>query len=389
MRHIGIFTLALIIFACNPENTDQPQKMQSQSDDLLVRNTYTNEQFYEVPKRNIPTDLPAKPKNIILMIGDGMGIAQTYAGYTANKNNLHLFQFPYSGFIRTESIDKYITDSAAGATAFSTGKKSYNGAIGVTPDSVAQETILETAEKNDLATGLVATCRITHATPAAFVAHQSSRNMYQAIAKDFLNTDVDVFIGGGYNDFAKRDDGTNLIDQLEQNGYLVLDAPDAIESANGDKIAGLLYPEHPPKMAEGRGEMLRKASAKALEVLSKNENGFFLMIEGSQIDWGGHDNSTEYITREMLDFDQTVGDILDFALQEGETLVIVTADHETGGFTLTGGDPEKGYVEGSFTTGYHTAVAVPVYAFGPGAENFKGFYDNTGIYHKMMEAFGF
>lgn len=331
----------------------------------------------------------SQAKNIILMIGDGMGVSQIYAGMTANHGHLNLDQFQNIGFSKTHSANDYITDSGAAATAISTGRKTFDGAIGVDIDTIPATSILEYAEKNNKATGMVATCSITHATPASFIAHQPSRKNYEQIAADFLKTDIDVFIGGGLRDFNQRKDERDLTRQLDDKGYQLIYSPDSIEFANGEKIAGLLYQEHGPKYSEGRGDMLIHSAQKALEILNKDTDGFFLMIEGSQIDWGGHDNDGPYVINEMLDFDRTIGIVLKFAESDGNTLVIVTADHETGGMSLTGGNIVKGEVNAKFTTGDHTGVMVPVFAFGPGSENFRGIYENTEIFNKMMNVFGF
>jgi alkaline phosphatase len=155
------------------------------------------------------------------------------------------------------------------------------------------------------------------------------------------------------------------------------------------KLAGLTAPVHNPYRLKGRGDMLPSASFKAIDILRKNREGFFLMIEGSQIDWAGHANVADTLIDETLDFDKAVGVALDFAKTDGHTLVIITADHETGGVTITGGDRETHKVKLNFSTKAHTAVLVPVYAYGPGSENFKGIYDNTDIFKKIVASFGF
>jgi alkaline phosphatase len=328
-------------------------------------------------------------KNIILLIGDGMGIAQIQAGLTANGGKLNLLQFPVTGFSLTEASDQYITDSGAGATALSIGRKTYNGAIGVDASGTPRETILETAEKKGLATGLVATCSITHATPASFIAHQAKRSLEEAIALDFLKTDVDVFIGGGLRYFTQRQDGRNLLEELRAKGYQTLaDTTADLGQFNKGKLAAVVAGLHPKKMTEGRGDYLVKATQTALQIVKQQPKGFFVMIEGSQIDWGGHANDTRYVTSEMIDFDRAIGEAFRFAQQDKNTLVIVTADHETGGMSLTAGSTAAGTVEAKFTTGGHTGVMVPVLAFGPGAEAFGGIYPNTAIYAKMMQALG-
>jgi alkaline phosphatase len=328
-------------------------------------------------------------KNIILMIGDGMGVAQIYAGLTANKGSLNLERCTAVGFHKNQASDKYVTDSAAGATAFSCGVKTYNGAIGVNDVKQSITSILEIAEMHGLATGLVATCAITHATPASFIAHQPSRAMEEEIAMDFLATDIDLFIGGGRKFFRDRSDSLNLLDSLTAKGYQVVHSINDVQKINNGKLAAFLADEQQAKFSEGRGDELIRSTEKAIALLGAGNKGMFLMIEGSQIDWGGHANDTQYIIDEMVDFDKAIGKVLDFASRDGQTLVIITADHETGGFSLTGGDMANGTVEGKFTTGSHTGVMIPVFAFGPGAEQFSGIYENTAIFDKMMSAYRF
>ncbi len=330
-----------------------------------------------------------KPKNIILMIGDGMGLTHVHAALTAKKNNLNIARCRYIGLVKTHSSDNYITDSGASGTAIATGVKTKNGAIGVDTSGVAHQSILEIAEEHGKATGLVATAFITHATPAAFIAHNPDRHDYENIALDFLKTDIDVFIGGGKNHFMVRSDSLNLIDSLSIRNYQIVYDLISLENINSGKIAGLLYEEHPPPLSQGRADMLEKASLKAIEILNHDEDGFFLMIEGSQIDWAGHDNDTDYLIEETVEFDNTVGKVLDFAEKNGETLVIITADHETGGFSIIDGNYETGEVIGGFSSPNHTGIMVPLYAYGPGAEEFIGIYENTEIFDKMLKAFKF
>lgn len=348
------------------------------------KSNYQNKTFHEVVEVDNLPKFPKKAKNIILMVGDGMGTSQVFAGITANKGKLNLMQFPVAGFSMTHSSSNYITDSAAGATAFATGKKTYNGAIGVDTAKKSIKTILEIADEMGLSTGMVSTSSITHATPASFIAHQPSRGMEEEIAADFLHTDIDVFIGGGKKFFNERTDSINLLTKLEEKGYTVLDKLSDIETTQAKKLAGFIGEGHGEKMPK-RGEALTVSTKKAIEILSENKDGFFLMVEGSQIDWGGHANNVEYITREMLDFDKAIGAALEFALEDKNTLIIITADHETGGLAISGGDLEKGKVRGAFTSNKHTAVMVPVFAIGPGAEAFGGIYDNTAIFYKMLE----
>jgi alkaline phosphatase len=320
---------------------------------------------------------PKKAKNVILFIGDGMGAAHLYAGMTTSSQPYNLVQFPYSGFSITFSADNYITDSAAGGTAIACGVKTNNGMIGVTPDSMTVASIVEIAHMAGLATGVLSTSTITHATPASFVAHNCGRDNYEDIAKDFLNGTVDVFIGGGEDHFRKRADGKDFAVELKAQGFDVVNTLESLKASGSAKIAGLLAKEHMPQVSQGRQGLLEQMTAKAIETLSKDKDGFFLMVEGSMIDWGGHAKDIDYVTSEMTDMDKAVGVALEFARNNGKTLIVVTADHETGGLSLTGGNVNDHNVIANFAYSNHTAVMVPILSYGPGAEKFSGIHDNT------------
>lgn len=325
-----------------------------------------------------------QPKNVIFIIGDGMGLAHIYSGMVANGNQLEMERFKHVGFSKTYSSNNFTTDSGAGGTALACGIKTKNGMIGMSPDSVSTPSILEIAENNKLSTGMVTACDITHATPASFIAHQVSRKMAEEIAADFLKTDIDVFIGGGRKNFEDRDDNRNLSNELKQKGYNIAYTIDEAKKIKSGKLAGLLYDVHPTAMPD-RGDLLPDAAVAAIDILDNNKKGFFLMIEGSQIDWAAHDNNAELIAKEVLDLDKTIGRVLDFAQRNKNTLVIVTADHETGGLTLPKGNIVKKEFVGAFSTKDHSGVLVPVFAFGPGAENFTGFMENTSFKNKLVK----
>jgi len=322
------------------------------------------------------------PKNIILFIGDGMGLSHVFAGITANQGRLNLEYLKYIGFSKSQSSNRYVTDSAASATAMASGVKTYNGAIGVDTDTVHATTILELAENQGFSTGLVSTSAVTHATPAAFIAHQKCRKMRESIAEDFLKTEVDVVIGGGWEHFAERKDGQSLIPLLEDKGYTVITDTSRLTINGDDKLFALLDKEHLVKARDRQGLLTRAVKA-ALSRLNRNNKGFFLMVEGSHIDWGGHDNDTRYIVEEVLDMDRALGAALEFAAQEGETLILCTADHETGGMACEGGDILKGLVRADYTSKKHTGVMIPVFSNGPGADQFIGIYENTELFYKM------
>ncbi|MGM0665792.1 MAG: alkaline phosphatase [Bacteroidota bacterium] len=330
-----------------------------------------------------------KPKNVILLIGDGMGISQVSGAMTISGNALNMTTTRHIGFATTQSYDNYITDSAASGTAISSGKKTRNGMIGKGPDSTDVKLITEELrDKKKMAYGVVSTSAVTHATPASFVAHNISRNDYEGIALDYVRNQPEVFIGGGKDNFVQRRDQRDLVKVLENDGYEVVYTMKDLKQVNSDKVAGLLSEGHMSRYSDGRDYALAEATNVAIEVLVKNPNGFFLMVEGSQIDWGGHANDPQYILEETFDFDLAVGVALQFAKLAKNTLVIVTADHETGGMALPGGNLEDKSVKASFATRGHTGVIVPVFAFGPGAENFTGFFDNTDYSRKIKEVLG-
>ena len=324
-------------------------------------------------------------KNIIMFIGDGMGVSQLYAGMTVSKQPFYLEKFPYAGFLKTYSTDNYITDSAASGTAMASGEKTNNGMIGVTPDGKPVKSIVEIAHENGISTGVVSTSSVTHATPASFVAHNAGRGNYEDIAADFLNGTIDLFIGGGEDHFRKRKDGKDLTVELKKAGYDVVYSLDELMKSNSTKIAGLLAKEHMPKAHEGREGMLVEITRKAIQVLDRDEDGFFLMIEGSMIDWASHDNDMQYAYSEVIDFDKAVGVALEFAEKDNETLIIVTADHETGGLAITGGSITNHTVTGTFASKGHTGVMVPIFSYGPNAERFSGIHDNTFFLKEFLE----
>jgi alkaline phosphatase len=324
----------------------------------------------------------SRPKNIILMIGDGMGLAHIHAAHLAKNEILHMEQLQEIGMMTTHSYDNGVTDSGAGGTAIATGNKTRNGMIGMTADSLPTQSMLEIFAAIGKTTGIVVSCAVTHATPASFIAKNINRNNFEEIALDFLNAPVDVVIGGGINHFSARKDKRNLEAELLDKGYGVFRN---FQETGLSKYFILTDTVHPPSMVQSRGDYLSQATILALKTLSKNDNGFFLMIEGSQIDWAGHDNDSAYLIQEMIDFDNVVGEVLRFAQEDKNTLVIVTADHETGGLTLFGSYKSRSkFIRLKFTSDDHTAVMVPVMAFGPGSEQFKGFFDNTDLFRKVI-----
>jgi len=306
---------------------------------------------------------------------------------------LYMEKMPITGIIKTHSLDRLITDSGAAGTAMATGRKTKNKMISQLPDGTQPPTILELAKNAGMSTGLIATSTITHATPACFAAHEKSRHDEDNIAADMADNRVDVILGGGKMywlpsdaEGSVRKDDRNLIKELMDDGYSVVSNKEEMVEVDQGKMLGLFelgsleYKEHQP--------CLESMTKKAIELLSENEKGFFLMVEGSQIDWEAHDNEEDGIILETLRFDLAVKAALDFASENGETLVIVTADHETGGATIRKGSRNGENLNMSFSTNSHTATSVPLYAYGPGCLLFTGVYDNTRIPRRMAKLLG-
>lgn len=342
---------------------------------------------------------PPKAKNVILLIADGTGLSQVSSAFYFKETSPNYARFKYIGLINTSSSKEYITDSSAGATAFASGVKTYNGAVGVADDSTEVKTLVEIVSQQGIKTGVVSTSAIQHATPACFYAHALNRGLYEDIAVDMVDSDIDFFAGGGMKFFNNRKDGKNLLEDLKAKGFGIdtTGLGDFSSIKQYSKMAYILAENHMDPVAKGRGDFLPKATELGIQFLSKDADNpnFFVMVEGSQMDWGGHANDTDYLISELIDFDDAVGKALDFAEKDGNTLVIVTADHETGGFTLASTpkitEDGKSYsdyneITGSFATKGHSATLIPVFAYGPGAEEFIGIYQNTEIFHKIMEA---
>jgi alkaline phosphatase len=328
-----------------------------------------------------------KPKNVIYLIGDGMGLNQLYAGMTANGGTLNIERCTHTGLAKTYSANSYITDSAAGGTALATGSKTNNGMIGMNADSVAVKSVLSAAEEAGMATGLVATVRITHATPASFYAHQISRNMYEEIAAEMLTSGVDFFVGGGRKNFEVRKDSLNYSDSLRNVDYNIVYSIDSVQAPVLLPFGALCADSDMPQARE-RGNFLPQAVDLAIKSLDARADGFFLMVEGSQIDYQGHGNNTEGVVDEVLDFDRAIKVALDFAERDGETLVVITADHETGGMTILNGSYADSTVVAQFNTGGHTGTMVPIYSFGPCADQFTGIMENTEIPLRIKSILG-
>ena len=347
--------------------------------------THRLEKTYEVSRIVSPEG--KKIKNVILMIGDGMSLMHMYTAWTLNKGKLWLDNAPVVGLSRTYAANKLITDSGAGGTAMACGQKTNYHMVGTDVDGNPIPSILHFAQARKLSTGVVVTCRLTDATPADFCCHNPDRDKAYEIAADYTTCGANFIFGGGSKYFENRLDGRDIFAEMRQKEYATPRHWKELSAISAGKVFAVVdtLDLQVPKV---RGNILEKASLKAIDLLSQNSNGFFLMIEGSQLDDYGHFNDIDLLMQEMVDFDKTIGKVFEWAAKDGETLVVVTADHETGGLTLIDGDLEKGEVTVKFSTTGHSGVMVPVYAFGPGAMEFTGMYENADIFHKIKKALG-
>jgi alkaline phosphatase len=341
-----------------------------------------------------------QPRRIIVCIGDGMGFVQVQLARQraiGADGRLYMEYLPFTGIMRTHAANDLVTDSAAAGTAMACGIKTDNRKLGMTSNNKPQQSILELLAMKGWRTGLVSTSSVTHATPAAFSAHVEERGMEPEIAAQQLAGPVDVMFGGGRSFFAagkgsKRKDGRDLIAEGGQMGVQFIYSRDQLAGLiPGPRVIGLFadgglttYAPEP---------MLDEMTAKAIELLSAKckewfapEPRFFLMVEGSQIDWACHANDADTTIRQTLLFDLAVKEAVEFAVKDRHTLVIVTADHETGGLTLPKKTP--GELDIKWSTGGHSAGDVPIFAYGPGAERFTGVLDNTDLFVRLVELTG-
>ncbi len=320
------------------------------------------------------------PKNIILLIGDGMGLTQFCAADLVN-NGLSITQLKYIGFQRTQAKNNFITDSGAAGSALATGEKTPNRVISTDGAGYPNASITEILLSKGKACGIVTNGSLADATPAAFYGHSDERDNTDEITAWLTRTQPNFLAGSGNSLFDNRKDGRNLKNKLK-NDYQFLDSVN--QTYKKDKKIILLDERLGKATSSENLNLLAQTSAQAINFLKQNKGGFFLMVEGAKIDYAGHANSFPSSIIETLGFDLAVKEALRFADSNGETLVIVTGDHETGGLSLIDGDKSMGRISGMYLSDDHTPVFIPVLAYGPGASEFIGVYENTEIFHKII-----
>jgi len=363
-------------------NTDQPQAL-AQFIAGLPYEQYQQKEALPIYKPTYLNDNTEKEvRKIIFMIGDGMGLAQVKAAMAANFGSLHISQFRNIALSRTEALNSDNTDSAAGGSALATGNKTNNRSIAMDTTGKPLRSLTALLQEKKWGTAILSTGDLTDATPAVYYAHAVERDSSKAIALQALDAPFQILAGGSPSWFTGQQ-ADSYRQEMAQRDIAFVHTPDL--KADAKKQIVFLDPSFTRPVKEGRGPVLSSLLTQSLDYLDSHFDRFFIMAEGAQIDYGGHANDLPYVVSETLDFDQAVGEALRYADQDGHTLVIVTADHETGGLSLLDSDEKSGYIRGNFSTNDHSSIPVPVYIYGPYSHTFTGYYPNTEIFKRLLE----
>ena len=325
------------------------------------------------------------PKNIILMIGDGTGLAQIAAGYFANNEELTYANLKHMGWVTTKSSSHFTTDSAASGTAYATGQKTYNYAVGVDDQKRPIANIPERVAPDGIVCGVVTTDDMNGATPASFFAHQPNRGMTDEIWADLPSSALTYFAAGSKEVFEKRPEATQ---KAVKKVFTIVNETGSEEVATASRLGVLPPAVETGYIVNGRTDFLPKATREAIDFLrarTQEGKGFFLMVEGARIDKACHSNKFDSAVKELLDFDQAIAEAIRFADEDGNTLVVISADHETSGLAIWNGKPSEGKVEGVHISKGHTAIPVPIFSYGPHAQDFMGVQGNEQVAQKILK----
>ena len=367
MKKISLFALAAVLAAVSCKQKEEEKTLQY----------YATPNPYEIVDVTMPP-VDNEVRNVIIMIGDGMGLEQVSCAWVLNHGKLNLDRFPAIGLSRTWCTNELITDSGAGGTALAAGVKTGYSHVGTAADSTDLASVLVKAKELGKKTGVAVTCHFADATPCDFCCHNEYRYNQDDLIADYVTCGVDYLSGGGLDWFTvKRKDNRDITREMAAAGYTVALTEEELMAADLPVI-GILAPDNLPVAME-RGDLYRRTVARGLDILSREsgDQGFVMMLEGSCIDDWLHGNDIEKAMEELLDFDRTIGDVLTWAAADGHTLVVVTADHNTGALTLQDGNLEEGRIGVAFGSESHNGIAVPVYAWGPGSDAFTGIRDNA------------
>lgn len=370
-RLILIFAALAAAVQLNAQHSQEVKAVQSDA--------YVQQQGSYMPDFKIDGK-ESKVKNVILIIGDGMGLGAVCAAMYANGGELTLTNLRTMGYVKTHAANNFGTDSAASGTAYATGHKTNNGSLGVDTCGVALPNIPEILTPLGYACGIVSNDPLYGATPAAFFAHQVSRKNKAEIWMDMASSPLAFFSAGTKFSYLSQPLATR--EAIEKNFSIMYEVDEEM-LRKADKLGYL------PEKAENNPDFLVPTTRMALDYLSaRAKKGFFLMIEGAHIDHRAHSNNTDELMTEMLDFDKAVTEAIKFAEKDGQTLVIISADHETGGVVLRKGDAEEGYIQTVFASKGHTPDMVPLFAYGPKSRNFGCVQENSDVCNKILKILG-
>ena len=328
-------------------------------------------------------------KNVILFIGDGMAVAQWQTGMIANKAPLNINKMKTIGLMTTNAANKFAGDGPSNGTALATGVQSLGGFIALDKDSMPLKSIIDYADEAGIASGVVAASTLAEGSIAPFVAHAKNRMQTDKITAAYLeHSHLDVFISGGQKIFVERKDNRDIMGELQKKGYQVVTSIDSIRNIKSGKLAGFTAYESNPGINEGRGNMLPDAVQTALNILSSNaKKGLFLVVQDTYIDKDSHFEKGDLVGMETIDFDKAIGNALDYADRNKNTVVIVVGGPEASGMSLPDANPKEGSVNAKWTEHgmIHTGVMVPIFAYGVDAQQFQGIQDNTDIFFKIKK----
>jgi alkaline phosphatase len=367
------------------------------------------------------------PKNIVLVSADGMGVCQWQAGMIAAKGKLNLSRMQSAGLVTTNPADVFCGDAPSHSTALATGFNSKKGAVSVDLDNKPIKNITELVKEKGMAAGIVSANSLVEGSIVPFVGHAPNRMALEPLTAGFVDGDIDVFIGAGSDFFTKsvlsgfgpgggggqggqrpggqgtsvgqggsgaamqfgeRKDNRNLINELKNKGWQVCNSIDEIKQVKNGKLAGFTGEQSNPNIQQGRGDMFPTSVETALNILQNNAKGFFLMVGDMYVDRASHNGRIELLCDETIDLDRAVGKTLDFAEKDGNTLVLVVGSPEASGMSLVDGNIAEGKVEAKWSMpgmANHSGTQVPMFAYGPGAEEFTGVWENTDLFTKMRK----
>lgn len=337
-----------------------------------------------MPHKNGGINVPkGVPKNIILVIVDGMGVAQVSAADIKSKHGLRFAEFPRCGFIKTWNKDGEVPDDAADYTAIATGQKVPSGYTGISANGDPVKNLFEWAKGKNMLTGLVTTAPLTDPTNVALALHEIPQTTQDQEALDYLKTDFDILIGGANKYFQKRTDKRNLIPDFMKKGYNIETKLGRVDNINVPKTAALLN-EQELYRAKARGSFLKDAALSSSRAMI-NGYGYLLVINNTKVRDAAEVNDLDFVSEEVQDVDAMAGKLLDYMKNDDQTLIIVMGSGEVGGLVVNGFNPKKKNVQATWLSKTKTANLAPVFANGPGSENFSGIYDNTQIFQKIID----